>query len=115
MEQTFQTALNNLNIERDKRIDEVHKYYVTQLNQLVTKHCKYKIGQYLKSVIGIIKVDEVGYDRFGIYYQGKPYWYSGNKITRTKSNKPRKIYEYAVSHTLIIEDEVLIKTEPIKK
>lgn len=110
MGQTFQTALNNLNIERDKRIFEVQKYYETQLNQLVVKHCKYKIGQYLKSVIGIIKVDEVGYDRFGFYYKGFRYWYSKDKIVRTKSKEKNRLYEYAISHILLVENDLLIDT-----
>lgn len=61
-------------------------------------NARFKVGDYIRSVTGIIKVDEIKYDSFmgttHIGYCGYKYWYKDKQLVRTKKKEQVCLTDY---------------------
>lgn len=102
-----------LDAEHRLAINKINIIYAKERKALIEKHSYYKIGDYVRSIIGIIKIDEIRYTNFGEIYVGLPYWYGlNNTIVRTKSKKQREINLRSITDKFIVVDKVLINRIP---
>lgn len=66
--------------------------------QYAQKNAKFKLGDYIRSVTGIIKVDEIKYQFFmgttHIGYCGYKYWYKDKQLVRTKKKEQVCLTDY---------------------
>lgn len=63
-----------------------------------TKNAKFQLGDYVKSVTGIILVEEIKYQFFmgttHIGYCGYKYWYKDKQLVRTKKKEQVCLTDY---------------------
>ena len=63
-----------------------------------TNNAKFQVGDYVKSVTGIIQVDEIKYQFFmgttHIGYCGYKYWYKDKQLVRTKKKEQVCLTDY---------------------
>jgi hypothetical protein len=66
--------------------------------QYATDNAKFQLGDYVKSVTGIILVDEIKYQFFmgttHIGYCGYKYWYKDKQLVRTKKKEQVCLTDY---------------------
>jgi len=66
--------------------------------QYAIDNANFKVGDYIRSVTGIIKVDEIKYQFFKgtthIGYCGYKYWYKDKQLVRTKKLEPICFTDY---------------------
>ena len=85
-----------MKIEEYKKLEsEIKNNYEVELHNLRTEYAlsnsEFKVGDFIYSVEGIIKIDEVTYEMFAnrveIIYKGLKYKKEKGNLIRTKSNK----------------------------
>jgi hypothetical protein len=66
--------------------------------QYVNDNARFKVGDYVKGITGIIKVESIKYDMYMdkicIQYCGYKYWYKDKEIVRTKQKGMSCLTDY---------------------
>jgi hypothetical protein len=84
-----------LNDEIDLILSEANLNIHTLRTNYAKENAKYKKGDFIKNVTGIIKIDSIGYNTLhnttDITYTGYPYKMIKGILTRTKDTKKRTL------------------------
>jgi len=89
--------LNNIEKEAHETLKSaLHK----ARTQYVLDNAKFKVGDYVRGITGIIKVESIKYDivlgEIFIQYCGYKYWYKDKELVRTKQKEMSCFNEYGI-------------------